>query len=130
MTKQETFDTVAAHLLKQGKRSMSGPRTCLYRGPDGMKCAVGCLIPDDLYRSSLEGIAVVDILSDEVTTEVGRLMKSLGHDLTLCGELQWLHDQIEPDLWEGHLKVLASRLGIEFRESLYRQQQPTKGDQQ
>ena len=27
---------------------------CLYRAPDGNKCAVGCFIPDSVYVSSFE----------------------------------------------------------------------------
>lgn len=65
MTLQETFDFVANHLLRQGCRSMleedleSGVMiTCAYRGSEGRMCAVGCLIPDDLYTIDMEGSGV------------------------------------------------------------------------
>lgn len=55
MTRQEIFNTVATALLAQGKASYARYGGCLYRGPDGTKCAVGHLIPDEKYRPSLEG---------------------------------------------------------------------------
>jgi hypothetical protein len=54
MTNQEVFDTVVTHLLAQGVKSES-ETGCMYRGPHNLKCAVGCLIPDELYDSIIEG---------------------------------------------------------------------------
>jgi hypothetical protein len=48
MTKQEIFDKVAAHLLTQRKRCVNQTGDCVYRSDDGLKCAAGCLIPDDV----------------------------------------------------------------------------------
>ena len=53
MTQQQIFDKVATHLLTQGAKSMMGD-TCRYRGSNGAKCAVGCLIKDDHYDPILE----------------------------------------------------------------------------
>jgi hypothetical protein len=48
MTKQEIFDKVAAHLLTQRRQSVNDcSGACVYRSPEGLKCAAGCLIPDD-----------------------------------------------------------------------------------
>ena len=62
MTLQEMFDTMAAHLLKQGERSVSpiNPQQCRYRGDHGLKCAVGALIKDKFYKPSLEGRGATD----------------------------------------------------------------------
>lgn len=49
MTNQEIFDKVLNHLRQQGKQC-KGAVDCLYRGPDGMKCAVGCLIDDEHFN--------------------------------------------------------------------------------
>lgn len=56
MHKQEIFDTVVNHLINQKQKSVKeGNKTnCLYRGPNGLKCAVGCLIPDDVYEEYME----------------------------------------------------------------------------
>lgn len=55
MTNQEAFDTMVKHLHKQNWVRSVLYSGCAYRGNQGRKCAVGCLIPDDEYKSSLEG---------------------------------------------------------------------------
>lgn len=66
-TLKEAFETMAEHLMTQGKkcedpsRLVSTPGRCLYRGPDGMKCAIGILIDDNEYHISLEFQAASDI---------------------------------------------------------------------
>jgi hypothetical protein len=62
MTDQEVFDYVSTFLLKQGvpsKDLTQKNQPCLYRGPNGTKCAVGCLIPDELYDPVMESMPVV-----------------------------------------------------------------------
>ena len=62
MHKQEIFDTIVAHLRNQGKKAANGSTVegrgqlqCKYRSDDGLKCAVGYLIPDDRYAKEMEG---------------------------------------------------------------------------
>lgn len=63
MTKQEIFNTVATHLFTQGVRASSPDGDfCFYRAPDGKKCAVGCLIPDELYKPDMEHTPLNDII--------------------------------------------------------------------
>ena len=73
-TIQEVFDHVAAHLIKQGKQSLtdkkegysySGIYGCAYRGVNGTSCAVGCLIPDDEYKVVIEGVSVIELLGEK-----------------------------------------------------------------
>lgn len=47
--------TITDHLVAQGARSKD-PATnqCTYRGAEGAKCAVGVLIPDELYHPGIE----------------------------------------------------------------------------
>lgn len=54
MTPQEIFDAVCDHLAKQKKRAAREHGGCYYRTPDGLKCAVGCLIPDELYDRRMD----------------------------------------------------------------------------
>jgi hypothetical protein len=52
---QSVFDFIVRHLFKQSKRAI-GRFGCAYRVPDtDLKCAIGCLIPDDLYVKDIEG---------------------------------------------------------------------------
>jgi len=55
MRPQEAFDTVWNGMIAQGKPSINGQGCCMYRGPDGAKCAAGMLIPDEEYSSAFEG---------------------------------------------------------------------------
>jgi hypothetical protein len=58
-TAQEVFDYVIGQLVCQGGRSVSASGTdCRYRGSDGRKCAVGFLIPDELYVWRMEGDSI------------------------------------------------------------------------
>jgi hypothetical protein len=55
-TKQALFDAVATHLLAQGKQAIDEmTNICKYRAPDGSKCGIGGLIPDELYNPEMEG---------------------------------------------------------------------------
>ena len=85
MTDLEIFDFVAAHLLRQGRRSMNGHGTCVFRGRRGASCAVGCLIKDEFYTPELDGdvyatrAAVAASLGQELTRSTGRVLVALAH---------------------------------------------------
>lgn len=111
LSKQQVFDKVALHLLKQNKRSEeSANGACLYRGPNGTMCAVGCLIPDELYDSSTE-----ETSAHYVITGDDRLQKLFEPDVTrnfFLGKLQSIHD-IEPvDWWYFYLTEFAVKQGL------------------
>jgi hypothetical protein len=55
MSAQELFVKVANHLLNQGKRCIDSDSYCLYRSAEGLMCAAGCLIPNEVYHESFEG---------------------------------------------------------------------------
>lgn len=104
MDKQQIFDTVATHLLKQGEAATSHGR-CRYRTESGLMCAVGCLIPDEKYTPKIEGRAVRDIphmLPFYTTFD----------DLTLLGQLQAAHDLELIDsgieAWKGRMLLIAA----------------------
>jgi hypothetical protein len=117
MTHEEIFDTVARHLLAQKKRSM-GPngqnQKCLYRGPDGLKCAIGCLIPDELYHKCFEGESIGRILNDDSSQVFPLSRKELrsmfaGVSTSFLNDLQELHDYVPSDSWSIKLRSLAAR---------------------
>jgi len=64
MTRQEMLDIAVAGVIGQGWLSMDTNGFCAYRGDDGRRCAIGWLIPDQVYRPGLEGEAV-DVLIEE-----------------------------------------------------------------
>ena len=60
---QDVFDIVAWHLLDQNERSTSCDGKCLYRAADGKRCAIGWIMPDDVYMLSFESMGVHDLAS-------------------------------------------------------------------
>ena len=108
MNRQEVFDTVAAHLLKQGAKSrgiLNGEMECKYRGHGGLKCAIGILIKDECYSRDLEGktpcgIAVMDALRNSG-------IDVQAFDRRFLEELQWIHDLRPPKEWARALERFA-----------------------
>lgn len=111
LTAQETFDTVARHLLTQRMRSGTFG-ACLYRGRDGRKCAAGCLLPDEEYHPSMEGYGVLTNRNDPEAKRVREFFTERVEDLILLGTLQGLHDRDPPDEWADHLKSVACRFSL------------------
>lgn len=109
MTLQDIFTKVVAHLLTQGERSFGflpngGSTGCLYRGKDNTKCAVGCLIPDELYRSHLENTAVNSPEMVKVLQIAGVLnLDGYSKQLDLLVTLQDIHDSTSPEEWPDAL---------------------------
>jgi len=106
MDKQEVFDKVATHLLTQMVRS-ADEDGCLYRGPNGLKCAIGCLIPDDKYDSGMEGLAAVSILVDKalpISIPDEEAFNSWSEYLRV---FQQIHDHFHPAYWFSDLEELA-----------------------
>lgn len=101
VTTAEIFNRVALHLLTQREQCKEGSM-CRYRGPNGTKCAVGCLITDEHYVGGLEGEAYTYGPRDNSVRQAVR--NSLGRELTdeenhMLLELQHLHD--DDDAWRS-----------------------------
>jgi hypothetical protein len=104
MTDREIFEKVRDHLLQQGRKSVNGGERCRYRGAGGMKCAIGCLIPDTNYDPKMEGCGVTGLLS--------RWPNCLGFEpnpsqFNLLVELQLTHDHRDVDVWGPRLDKIA-----------------------
>jgi hypothetical protein len=116
LTSQEIFNKVATHLLKQGKRSVypteDGEKGvfCAYRSPEGLSCAVGCLIPDELYDPRFEDRRVGQLPQ--------KVLRACGVDpanpeqMSLLSHLQGIHDSEPPKEWASHLEHLAQDLNL------------------
>lgn len=70
MNKQEIVNTVYKHLKTQGKPALNQSGICSYRGASGLKCAIGCLIPDNLYNSVFEQKTVSLLYSENLLEEI------------------------------------------------------------
>lgn len=102
---QKTFDTVARHLLTQKRRSINDRYRCQYRGDNGTKCAVGCLIPDADYVPDMEGQGVY-------SPAVKRVLSKQGFDPEVAYLLQHLHDWNHASLWPEALRECAIDQGL------------------
>lgn len=59
LTPQQAYDQIREYFAREGavlaKTENPGELNgCWYRSPNGAKCAVGCLIPDEAYNSKME----------------------------------------------------------------------------
>lgn len=107
---QATFDRVASHLLTQNEKSIGGG-TCLYRGPEGRMCAVGCLIEDKHYSAQLEQ----QYASDSIV--ITALVRSgVDYDeVEDLAHLQYIHDEVPVENWKIQLKQFALQSNLEWR---------------
>lgn len=106
LTKQQIFEKVCRHLARQAAPSVrhkpDDPEPdCLYRGPKGLRCAVGCLIPDNLYRPTMEGYNVSDLAKFHPE------LPHLRRHTNILTKMQYIHDSQKPDQWPAALEVLA-----------------------
>jgi hypothetical protein len=134
LTDQQIYDKIATHLLTQNRKAMvkgfNGQEMCKYRTPEGLKCAIGCLIADEDYNVKLEHAGTVKTVflpydggqllgpveMIEAQNNLRRLIfKGLDcrddyiPDVTrrLLDELQSVHDHSQPKDWNRNLTNLA-----------------------
>lgn len=107
---KDAFEYVKAHLLKQGRKSVSHnfdeeKETCKYFNDNGLRCAVGSLIKMDIGINieQLEGRGS----SNELVTNAVRLSNPdwsiRENSYVLLERLQGIHDCYETDEWELQL---------------------------
>ena len=114
MKQQDIFNKASAHL-----RSMDGPSlddrgdSCMYRGEDGARCAVGVFISDEHYFTDMEGGGIDG--SNMRAREAVAL--SWGQDcldapqLDLLSDLQTAHDRgSRGNDWSNYIRVSLERV--------------------
>lgn len=106
-TRQQIFDTAYRGLASQGFRKSAAKGRCLYRGPNGRKCAIGWCIPDD-------------VKFDEATYTLNKALDDAGisqDDDWFCCELQTVHDSARsPDDMKGSLADFADEYDLTIPE--------------
>lgn len=104
-TLQEIFDTVSKHLLKQNERSGFSDDSCSYRGPNGLKCAAGVLIPDKEYTFDIfEGKDWSHLVRNQYVES--RFSKEIT-------ELQQIHDCDPVKRWKDELIKFAEHYNLQ-----------------
>lgn len=95
MNAQEFFDTTVTVLRAQGGPSINEKGVCLYRGPNGRKCAAGIHITDEEYDPTMDPLMLHKLLIQK--DKDGQLWLPSGHALRLhsglAGALQSAHDR-------------------------------------
>ena len=104
-TEQQVFDYIAHHLLEQQEHSLNADGECVYHSEDGLKCAAGCLIPDEDYCEELEDSHW------SFLTAVGRVNEAHAE---IIARMQSLHDKSAVRLWGQRLKELAQERGLVY----------------
>jgi hypothetical protein len=128
------FISSTSGILAQGGPAMDGA-ACMYRAPNGRKCAAGQLIPDELYNPDIEGGSFYQPIMDKEITKVmphyeailslQDNMKLTESDIKFISDLQSAHDgsvpinSDDPDFsrdffrkWEKKLENLAMKNGF------------------
>lgn len=110
MNKQEIYDKVKAHLLAQGRRAIrpGSKNVCMYRAPNGDKCAVGVLIADEHYSEDLEGRPAYH--NHDVNYALCK--SGVAEHLFFVSELQAIHDVVSVKHWREELEALARKEGL------------------
>lgn len=113
MDKQEIFNKVYEALLEQGKSSTKNG-ICKYRGQGGSKCAIGHLIPDELYNPNIEGL-MFNSLPEYILENI---LENNEDCKSLLLRLQRAHDQqlnfYGIKEWKERMKEIADEFNLVF----------------
>lgn len=119
-TAQEVFDQVSNHLLTQMKRSMADDTDdhsgCMYKNPEGLRCAAGCLISPEEYQEALDKDKSFSNKGFEFKTWnvlVQYKMVPSQHS-QLIRDLQEIHDATDPIAWGIALGMVAKGYNLTF----------------
>jgi hypothetical protein len=108
---QDVFDIVGWHLLHQNARATAFDGVkCMYRAAGGRRCAIGWIMPDEIYTKSLEFYGVRDLaarLSTDSDPEHIAFADFLYRHMPLLRDLQGMHDAHQPEDWPLVLRDIA-----------------------
>lgn len=121
MSLQNLFDDIVTHARSQRKQSNadnnSGFIGCAYRGPKGLKCFIGALIPDELYSADFEETDFDGPLamSPQLQVYFVEKYKMDLEDIRNYGmELQRIHDETSVELWDGEFDGFAKEYKLDY----------------
>lgn len=110
-TLQQVYDFVVEHLRGVAKNSNRLYSVRMYYDEDlDHKCAVGCLIPKELYQREFEGAAVKSLLSNDLEEFKPKDQKYLD----LLETLQRTHDWVMISEWEKNFKKISDSYGLTY----------------
>jgi len=120
MTMQEIFTKVAKHLLGQNEKA-EVPAGCRYRmkiGKRTLRCAIGCLIPDEIYDRKMEGAGIGTLLAFPGMEELFGIGPGGKNDQkkmhVFLYDLQEVHDEAPISQWKKELERQADHYDLEM----------------
>jgi len=111
--------------MKQGKKAIDG-EDCVYRGKDGLRCGIGCLIPNRIYCKELEGGGIWAMYRGAkrgariALKVIDHLQVKVGSDVSFLSELQDIHDGKAVRVWAARLRDFAHRHDLEHPKCIHR----------
>lgn len=116
---QEVFDLVVDHLFEQGRPARQDDGRCRYRMGSGLRCAVGVLIPDELYKEEFEGAGACRLVDRLYAFEIADWREHKD----LLDLLQNIHDECSQTTvgafnliaLEERLRAAAEYFSLEYR---------------
>lgn len=123
MTAQECYDGMVTYFSKDGAQLAKDGSACLYRLDVGkdvppLKCAVGCLIPDEKYTTDMDDVyGSISEWCDNYSAEADAAFVDIfgkddeTHDFLI--RAQGIHDNaVEVSDFLDGLKDMADRFGL------------------
>lgn len=108
MNNQQAFDIAAKHLLTQKRKSFTEGSECAYRGDNGLMCAIGVLIPDDVYDPDMEDTSITSLFEEfPYFSDNWSLVR-----VDLLQRLQQIHDNWEENQWLEQLQRTSSKYNL------------------
>jgi len=128
LTLQEAFSIIWGYfVLEKHPRSINSRGDCVYKNKNNDKCAIGCLIPDDLYFRYLEDKSIPILLdpkqgrySENSISKLNKIRKLFSdiHPYDLRS-LQVIHDHSNSsNIMEMRLKDFAKTKGLDINRPL------------
>ena len=87
----------------------------MFRSPSGLQCAVGCLIPKDMYKRGLENVGPdsfvkgIPLEFNGLAFKIGKKVGLQKVHLQLLLDLQGVHDDEEVKDWRNVLRFVARK---------------------
>jgi hypothetical protein len=114
MNKQEIFTTVATHLLTQNEKALDEDNNCVYRTDSGLKCAIGCIITDEMYHRDMDeqSMTALQLIKADRFTMPDWFCDNVMEFV----ELQSIHDCLDPEDWRKSLIFFSEKEELEMPE--------------
>ena len=112
--KQAIFDDVVEHLRKQEVKAIVGG-SCRYRELDSiegdLRCAVGGVLPDELYDPEMEGNDIYCVVEGFPSVEE---FFGKGNTVGFLRALQKVHDYGNEEEWENGFERIAEEYNLTY----------------